>query len=114
MTPFNPRDIEAAAQAAWKAGDVYRAHERTDRPKYYCVSMLPYPSGKLHMGHVRNYTINDVMYRHMRMKGYNVLMPMGWDAFGLPAENAAMKSREAPARWTYNNIAYMKGQLQAM
>ena len=117
MKPFDPAAIEAAAQAAWKAGDAYRAVEndpRYPKGKYYCVSMLPYPSGKLHMGHVRNYTINDMMYRHLRMRGYNVLMPMGWDAFGLPAENAAMKSGEAPARWTYDNIAYMKRQLQAM
>ncbi|HEY3565494.1 MAG TPA: class I tRNA ligase family protein, partial [Casimicrobiaceae bacterium] len=117
MKVYEPAAIEREAQAAWKAGDVYRAVEndpRFPRGKYYCVSMLPYPSGKLHMGHVRNYTINDVMYRHLRMRGYNVLMPMGWDAFGLPAENAAMKSREAPARWTYDNIAYMKRQLQAM
>ena len=117
MKPFDPAAIEAAAQAAWKAGDAYRAVEndpRYPKGKYYCVSMLPYPSGKLHMGHVRNYTINDMMYRQLRMRGYNVLMPMGWDAFGLPAENAAMKSGEAPARWTYDNIAYMKRQLQAM
>ncbi|MBS0319997.1 MAG: leucine--tRNA ligase [Proteobacteria bacterium] len=114
MKPFSPRDIEASARQVWQAADAYRAVERPDRPKYYCVSMLPYPSGKLHMGHVRNYTINDVMYRHLRMRGYNVLMPMGWDAFGLPAENAAMKSGQAPARWTYDNIAYMKMQLQAM
>ena len=117
MKPFDPAAIEAAAQAAWKEGDVYRAVEndpRYPKGKYYCVSMLPYPSGKLHMGHVRNYTINDMMYRQLRMRGYNVLMPMGWDAFGLPAENAAMKSGEAPARWTHDNIAYMKRQLQAM
>src|SRR5436190_17884662 len=114
MTPFNPREIEAAAQAAWKAGDVYRMPERTDRPKYYCVSMLPYPSGVLHMGHVRNYTINDMMYRYLRMNGKNALMPMGWDAFGLPAENAAIKNGVAPAKWTYENIAYMKRQCQAM
>jgi leucyl-tRNA synthetase len=117
MQPFDPRTIEAAAQAAWQAGDVYRAAEndaRFPKGKYYCVSMLPYPSGKLHMGHVRNYTINDMMYRYLRMNGYNALMPMGWDAFGLPAENAAMRSREAPARWTYDNIAYMKKQLIAM
>ena len=116
-TPFDPASIETAAQAAWKQGDVYRAVENDPRypqGKYYCVSMLPYPSGKLHMGHVRNYTINDMMYRYLRMRGYNALMPMGWDAFGLPAENAAMKSREAPARWTHDNIAYMKRQLQAM
>ena len=114
MKPFNPAEIEAAAQAAWKAADAYRAVERADRKKFYCVSMLPYPSGNLHMGHVRNYTINDMMYRHLRMKGYNVLMPMGWDAFGLPAENAAMKNGVAPAKWTYENIAYMKRQMQAM
>src|SRR6478736_476776 len=108
---------EAAAQAAWTAADAYRAIEddpRFPKGKYFCVSMLPYPSGKLHMGHVRNYTINDMMYRQLRMRGYNVLMPMAWDAFGLPAENAAMKSGEAPARWTHDNIAYMKQQLQAM
>ena len=117
MEPFEHAAVEGAAQAAWTAGDVYRAVEgdpRFPRGKYFCVSMLPYPSGKLHMGHVRNYTINDVMYRHLRMRGYNVLMPMAWDAFGLPAENAAMKSGEAPARWTHDNIAYMKRQLQAM
>jgi leucyl-tRNA synthetase len=117
MKPFNPAQIEAAAQSHWKATDAYVAREndpRFPKGKYYCVSMLPYPSGKLHMGHVRNYTINDVMYRQLRMQGYNVLMPMGWDAFGLPAENAAMKNRVAPARWTYDNIATMKRQMQAM
>ncbi len=114
MKSYQPATIEAAAQAAWRESDVYRAVERPDRRKFYCVSMLPYPSGKLHMGHVRNYTINDVMYRHLRMQGWNVLMPMGWDAFGLPAENAAMKSGLAPAQWTYDNIAYMKQQLKAM
>ena len=114
MKSFNPAAIEAAMQARWKADDVYRAVERSDKKKFYCVSMLPYPSGKLHMGHVRNYTINDVMYRHLRMNGWNVLMPMGWDAFGLPAENAAMKSRQAPAKWTNDNIAYMKQQMQAL
>ena len=117
MTPFEHAAVESTAQAAWKAGDVYRAVEsdpRFPRGKYFCVSMLPYPSGKLHMGHVRNYTINDMMYRHLRMRGFNVLMPMAWDAFGLPAENAAIRSGEAPARWTHDNIAYMKQQLQAM
>src|SRR3954449_11131206 len=114
MRPYRPAEIEATAQREWSERDAFRAPDASDRRKYYCVSMLPYPSGKLHMGHVRNYTINDVMYRHMRMKGWNVLMPMGWDAFGLPAENAAMKSREAPAKWTYDNIAYMKAQCLAM
>ena len=114
MKPFNPHEIESAAQSAWRAADVYRAVERTDRPKYYCVSMLPYPSGVLHMGHVRNYTINDMMYRQLRMRGFNPLMPMGWDAFGLPAENAAMKNGVAPGKWTRDNIAFMKGQCQAM
>ena len=114
---YDARRIEAAAQSEWQATDAYRAIEndpRFPKGKFYACSMLPYPSGKLHMGHVRNYTINDVMYRHLRMNGYNVLMPMGWDAFGLPAENAAMKNRVAPAKWTWDNIAYMKKQMQAM
>jgi leucyl-tRNA synthetase len=114
---YAPGEVESAAQAHWTAIDAYRAKEhdpRFPKGKYYACSMLPYPSGKLHMGHVRNYTINDVMYRHLRMQGYNVLMPMGWDAFGLPAENAAMKNNVAPAKWTYENIAYMKKQMQAM
>jgi leucyl-tRNA synthetase len=114
---YLPADVEAAAQRHWAAIDAYRAVEhdpRFPRGKYYACSMLPYPSGKLHMGHVRNYTINDVQYRYLRMNGYNVLMPMGWDAFGLPAENAAMKNGVAPARWTRDNIAYMKKQMQAM
>ncbi len=114
---YAPSDVESAAQQHWNAIDAYRAVEhdpRFPKGKYYACSMLPYPSGKLHMGHVRNYTINDVQYRHLRMNGWNVLMPMGWDAFGLPAENAAMKNGVAPAKWTYENIAYMKRQMQAM
>ena len=114
MKPFNHHEIEAAAQSAWRAADAYRATERADRPKYFCVSMLPYPSGVLHMGHVRNYTINDMMYRQLRMRGFNPLMPMAWDAFGLPAENAAIKNRVAPAKYTRDNIASMKVQCQAM
>ncbi|PCE29319.1 leucine--tRNA ligase [Burkholderia ubonensis] len=111
---YVPADVEAAAQGDWRAADAYKTKEDTQKPKFYCVSMLPYPSGKLHMGHVRNYTINDVMYRYLRMNGYNTLMPMGWDAFGMPAENAAMANGVPPAKWTYDNIDYMKGQMQSM
>ena len=115
MNPdFDPRDVEQRAQAAWTAGDVYRVVEDTSKAKFYACSMLPYPSGRLHMGHVRNYTINDMLARHLRMTGMNVLMPMGWDAFGLPAENAAMKNGVPPAKWTRENIAAMKAQMQAM
>ena len=111
---YNHIDVECDAQSHWTATDAYRVFEDASRKKYYACSMLPYPSGKLHMGHVRNYTINDMLARHLRMKGYNVLMPMGWDAFGLPAENAAIKNGVPPAKWTYDNIAYMKKQMQAM
>ncbi len=111
---YNHLEVESAARAHWDAADAYRVTEDENKKKFYACSMLPYPSGKLHMGHVRNYTINDMLTRQLRMQGFNVLMPMGWDAFGLPAENAALKNKVPPAQWTYDNIAYMKRQMQAM
>lgn len=111
---FDPAQIETIAQGYWDSAETFRVTEDPNRPKYYCLSMLPYPSGRLHMGHVRNYTIGDVISRFQRMQGKNVLQPMGWDAFGLPAENAAIKRGVAPAGWTYENIAHMRRQLQRM
>lgn len=111
---YEPQKIEQEVQALWETNQTFKATEQEDKEKFYCLSMFPYPSGRLHMGHVRNYTIGDVVSRFQRMNGKNVLQPMGWDAFGLPAENAALNNNTAPAKWTYQNIDYMKNQLKSL
>lgn len=111
---YSHQQVEAAAQAYWQEHDSFKVTEDPSREKFYCLSMFPYPSGHLHMGHVRNYSIGDAICRYQRMQGKNVLQPMGWDAFGLPAENAAMQNKTAPAKWTYSNIDYMREQLQQL
>ena len=111
---YRPTELESMVQQHWENNQSFAVTEDPDKEKYYCLSMLPYPSGQLHMGHVRNYTIGDVISRYQRMLGKNVLQPMGWDAFGLPAENAAIQHKMPPAKWTYENIAYMKGQLKRL
>ena len=112
--PYCPQEIEGQVQLEWEQSGSFRASEDPEREKYYCLAMFPYPSGRLHMGHVRNYTIGDVIARYQRMQGKNVLQPMGWDAFGLPAENAAIKHQVPPAEWTRHNIDYMRGQLKRL
>ena len=111
---YNPKAVESAAQNYWQTHKSFSVSEDSTKAKFYCLSMFPYPSGHLHMGHVRNYAIGDAISRFQRMLGKNVLQPMGWDAFGLPAENAAMQNKVAPAKWTYENINYMREQLQKL
>ena len=111
---YNPQAIEANVQNFWTENQTFKAVEQPGKEKFYCLAMFPYPSGRLHMGHVRNYSLGDVISRYQRMQGKNVMQPMGWDAFGLPAENAAIKNKTAPGKWTYENIDYMRNQLKLL
>ncbi|HEY5512926.1 MAG TPA: class I tRNA ligase family protein, partial [Geomonas sp.] len=111
---YNPKGVEDKWQSFWAEHESFKAVEDSERKKYYLLEMFPYPSGRIHMGHVRNYSIGDVIARFKRMQGFNVLHPMGWDAFGMPAENAAIQNKSHPAKWTYENIAYMRGQLKRL
>ena len=114
LKQYNPHELEPKVQEYWAQHKTFSASMDTGREKFYCLSMFPYPSGRLHMGHVRNYTIGDVISRFQRLNGKEVMQPIGWDAFGLPAENAAVKNKTAPAKWTYSNIDYMKNQLKIL
>ena len=114
MEAYDPKTLEAQAQQFWAENQVFEVDEDPARESYYCLCMFPYPSGRLHIGHVRNYTIGDVISRFKRMLGMNVLQPMGWDAFGMPAENAAIKNNVPPASWTYQNIDYMREQMKLL
>ena len=111
---YNPQSIEADVQKFWTDNNTFKAEEIPGKEKFYCLAMFPYPSGRLHMGHVRNYSLGDVISRYQRMQGKNVMQPMGWDAFGLPAENAAIQNKTAPAKWTYQNIGHMREQLKEL
>src|SRR5688500_13764002 len=111
---YNPRVVEPHWQKVWERRRLFQSDSEDSRPKYYVLEMFPYPSGRIHMGHVRTYAIGDVLARYRRARGYNVMHPMGWDAFGMPAENAAMQNKIHPKQWTYDNIAAMRGQLKSM